>query len=155
MDYSGASGLFIASLAGSTKEEDDDKGGGGDEYEEGEDPRYTGAYDAHREPPKDTADEAPPRKRKNRKGSRARRAKALAIQAREEGRSWETSMNWRSKNQHNEEEETSKKAVTASEVAETGKDWKSDGTAHPSWLAKQRQTKEGIVAFKGTKITFD
>ena len=41
--------------------------------------------------------------------------------------------------------------VSKEAVASMGADWKKDGAAHPSWAAKKA---EGIVEFKGTKVTF-
>jgi hypothetical protein len=97
---------------------------------------------------------------KNRPGQRARKAKALAIQARKEGRKWDNSINWREKKTTNngekqqQIEDTVKQPVQAAEIATMGKTWKEEGKEHPSWAARQSQ-KAGIVAFTGKKITFD
>lgn len=40
------------------------------------------------------------------------------------------------------------------DIATMGKSWKEDGKAHPSWAAAAAQKSQGIVEFKGTKITF-
>ena len=149
-DYTGTSGLFIGSLSGKAMENE--------EYgydEEGNNYDYETSYNEYEEGLGGPSQN----KRKNRKGQRARKAKALAIQARTEGRTWDKSMNWRPKKENKDEGETNeniiKEPIKASDVAETGKDWKEDGTAHPSWLAAQKKKKEGIVAFAGKKITFD
>lgn len=95
--------------------------------------------------------EAVPTK-KNRKGQRARRAKAMAIEAKNEGKKYE-SLNWRST------EEKSKKRKEEERPSRSSGNYKEGSTnlpteeQHPSWVAKQGQ-KSGIVAFKGTKITF-
>ena len=148
-EYIGTSGVFIQSLSGinnSGNNDNDDVYGEGEEQEQ-EQVRY----------------EYHESTKKNRPGQRARNAKKLAIQARKEGKSW-TSSNWRPKknNVENNDESTEttkttkqKPNVKASDVANTGSNWKSDGFAHPSWLAAQRQKKEGIAQFTGTKITFD
>jgi len=106
------------------------------------------------------------KQKKNRAGQRQRKAKALAIQAKKEGKVWDSSMNWREKKatKSNDEQQAearnqndnSQKPVKAkaAEIASMGKEWKDEGKAHPSWAAKQTQ-KAGIVAFAGKKITFD
>jgi hypothetical protein len=104
--------------------------------------------------------------KQNRMGQRARRAKALAKQAKKEGRTWDKSINWRPKKEQVDESEqgalhvppattTTKPSITsAPRIAEMGKVWKEEGQAHPSWAARASE-KTGIVAFAGTKITFD
>jgi hypothetical protein len=113
-------------------------------------------------------DEADFQKPKNRRGHRARKAKALAVQAKQEGRQYQ-SLNWREEKQRTKEskEESSKnkkkqrdKAATMGgddkpQSAETKPAAQEDpASQHPSWAAKQQQ-KTGIVAFQGKKITFD
>lgn len=106
-------------------------------------------------------------KKKNRPGQRQRKAKAMAIEARKEGRTLDRSFNVREKKQkdeHDEEKDSRKhqsaskdvkpKQVEASKIAEMGKTWKEEGKAHPSWAARSSE-KTGIVAFAGKKITFD
>ena len=97
-------------------------------------------------------------RKKNRQGQRGRRAKAMAIQAKKEGRYHNQSFNWREKKQKDEEEHqersTAPKPVDPAKIAEMGKTWQQDGQAHPSWAAKQSK-KVGIAEFKGKKITFD
>jgi hypothetical protein len=112
--------------------------------------------------------------KKNRQGQRARRAKAMAIQAKKEGKKYE-SINWRSSEEKSKERKlegtnqqdhpswSAKREQPNGIVAFGGKKITSGdrngGTnspaekQHPSWVAKQAQ-KSGIVAFKGTKITF-
>lgn len=132
--------------------------------------------------------EAP--KRKNRKGQRQRRAKALAIEAKKQGRSHENyqSANWREPKPKKENEDDQGKRRSRGRGREPNRnqqpmgeqrhpretqvndDYSSshqpkqqqqnnssnheaDEKQHPSWAAKQAQS-TGIVAFKGTKITF-
>mmetsp|Transcript_9137 Transcript_9137/g.20184 ORF Transcript_9137/g.20184 Transcript_9137/m.20184 type:complete len:284 (-) Transcript_9137:260-1111(-) len=95
--------------------------------------------------------------KKNRMGQRARKAKAMAMEAAKKGQRWDSSINWREKNKkkrsHDEKEESSAPSrhkttsgldvsTNASAVANMGKKWKETGNAHPSWaareLAKQR-----------------
>jgi hypothetical protein len=97
--------------------------------------------------------------KKNRQGQRARKAKAMAIEAKKEGRVWDSSLNWREKKEnpnpkrhksHHSEAEAPPKPSMAEEAI----------SAHPSWAAKHsQQAKEksglGIVQFTGTKIKFD
>ena len=120
-------------------------------------------------------------KRKNRKGQRQRRAKALAIEAKKQGRSHEyyQSANWREpkpKEDSNENSndkvhrksrgrgrETNRNQRLKQEYQNENHDNSSSQLSkqsqeqqekqHPSWAAKQAQS-TGIVAFKGTKITF-
>jgi hypothetical protein len=112
-------------------------------------------------------------RKKNRPGQRSRKAKALAIQAKKEGRVWDSSVNWRPKKQHeddgdggdggdrtdkrshkNNSKDVKPKKVDSAKIAEMGKTWKEEGKAHPSWAARSSE-KTGIVAFAGKKITFD
>lgn len=79
--------------------------------------------------------------KKNRKGQRARRAKAMAIQAKKEGRKYE-SLNWRSEEERRAKMEKAEKEKAAEEE-----------TQHPSWNAKRNEP-TGIVAFEGSKIKF-
>lgn len=112
-----------------------------------------------------------PQKKKNRQGQRARKAKAMALQAKKMGRQYE-SLNWRSAEEKQEKQRKQyreKAAAAAAKRKNTGSDGnKKQNSAqnekakansvpekeHPSWAAKQQQ-KTGIVAFQGTKITFD
>ena len=160
--HEGASGLFIGSLSGMAAEGYDDEEGGGDEY--GDD--YV-------------------EKKKNRPGQRARRAKAMAIEAKNAGKTWGSSINWREKkmdtdgdqrgtgcsrgeerrdnSNSRERQNTRNKSNTDNkpnetkhqDIATTGKTWKEEGNAHPSWAAKAAQKSQGIAEFKGKKITFD
>ena len=161
--HEGASGLFIGSLSGMAAE-----GYGVDEqYMDGDDGEY---YEYQQE------------KKKNRPGQRARRAKAMAIEARNAGKTWDSSINWREKkkgdgegtddrgrsggrgNHNTREDRGSKrneinvdtKPKEAQHIATMGKTWKEDGNAHPSWAAKAAaQKNQGIAKFAGKKITFD
>jgi len=117
---------------------------------------------------------------KNRLGQRARKAKAMAMEAISRGEKWDSSLNWREKklesNYSNtylkismEENAKSKRrkttsgldpsfgSVSASDVANMGKRWKETGKAHPSWaareLAKQHALKIGGIPL-GKKIIF-
>jgi hypothetical protein len=114
-------------------------------------------------------------RKKNRPGQRSRKAKALAIQAKKEGRVWDSSVNWRPKKQREDDGEgdgnggdrndnrnhknsntrdVKPKKVDSAKIAEMGKTWKEEGKSHPSWAARSSE-KTGIVAFAGKKITFD
>uniref|UniRef100_A0A7S0T8T7 Bud22 domain-containing protein n=1 Tax=Pseudo-nitzschia delicatissima TaxID=44447 RepID=A0A7S0T8T7_9STRA len=130
--------------------------------------------------------EAP--KRKNRKGQRQRRAKALAIEAKKWGRSHEyyQSANWREPKAKRENEDdqgrhksrgrgrepnrnqqpmqhpretqdydysSSNQPKQQQQQQHNSSNQDADEKQHPSWAAKQAQS-TGIVAFKGTKITF-
>lgn len=147
--HEGASGLFIGSLSGMVAEEDGY--GDGNEYYDEEDEDY-----GHRE-----------EKKKNRPGQRARKAKAMAIEARKAGKTWDSSVNWREKKERdskNPDGQTSKadwQGRDKSKMANTNRD---DGGAksketqdiHPSWAAAAAAKKSvSIAEFKGTKITFD
>jgi len=101
------------------------------------------------------------KKKKNRMGQRARKAKALAMEAKKAGKSWDNSINWRTK-----KEETTKQTKvtkitasgldstkTISDITQMGSKWKENGMAHPSWAAKEKSC--GIVKFTGKKIVFD
>lgn len=156
--HEGTSGLFIGSLSGIPVE-------GDDEYDE-EDYGYD-----------DDVMDAP--KKKNRPGQRQRKAKAMAIEAKKAGRTWDSSNNWREKKKGNVRRDDSRsnggrrgneaakddrrhsdnadsaKPRKAEEIAEMGKSWKEEGNAHPSWAAAAAQKSQGIQAFKGKKITFD
>jgi hypothetical protein len=129
-------------------------------------------------------------KRKNRKGQRQRRAKALAIEAKKKGRSHEhfPSSNWRepkpkegnddmdnhsdwghhksrgrgketNRNQRFEQQEQNQHHNNLSshdpnqQQQQQKLNNQTEEQQHPSWAAKQAQS-TGIVAFKGTKITF-
>lgn len=109
-------------------------------------------------------------KKKNRPGQRARKAKAMAIQARKAGRTWDSSLNWRepkpnqdadgrdSRNTKLVEAKNDKSnhgSGEASTEITQGTAWKEEGKDHPSWAAARQAKKAGIVAFAGKKITFD
>jgi hypothetical protein len=92
--------------------------------------------------------------RKNRKGQRARRAKAQALQAKKEGRRRDyKSLNWRAEKKDDERKPSSKRSNHSTTSAAPQKKEEAPEPQHPSWAAKQQQ-KTGIVAFQGTKITF-
>lgn len=162
--HEGASGLFIGSLSGMMPSEGYDDGVDGND-EDGE-----GGYYGHQE-----------EKKKNRPGQRARKAKAMAIEARNAGKTWDSSLNWREKKERNENQRSTHaesrdgghnyeskgnkgrrkgmdggaKPKEAQHIATTGTTWKEEGNAHPSWAAAAAQKSQGIAKFKGTKITFD
>ncbi|KAG7373209.1 BUD22 domain containing protein [Nitzschia inconspicua] len=101
-------------------------------------------------------------KKKNRMGQRARKAKAMAIQAKQEGRSDYESLNWRApktsnKDGANEDGDADCKSTrnkrTKDDVPTKTEIKESTAPEHPSWAAKQAQS-TGIVAFQGKKITF-
>jgi septum formation inhibitor MinC len=140
-------------------------------------------------------------KKRNRKGQRARRAKAQALQAKKNGRRYESS-NWRQSQQEQQpppsettaynysrqsssQDRPVRSKPTFSSSSQKGypavdshpkhsaypsfsnnkgqqqqpaaprqQETKDAAQHHPSWVAKQAQS-TGIVAFQGTKITFD
>lgn len=153
--HDGDTGLFIESLSGAMPQ--DRQGApnlegyeGFENYEEDYFPEFQ-----------------EPAKKKNRMGQRARKAKAMAIEAKKTGRILDSSLNWREKKARSKTEEghwkvdsasglDKTKEIKASEVATMGKNWKEEGKAHPSWAAREAQkAKSGIVPFSGKKITFD
>ncbi len=157
----GDSGLFINSLAGKDTypgdgDESDDERGDNEEYKD---------YDYD-----DYVDVAP---KKNRMGQRARKARAMALEAKREGKPYDLSSTkkwWEMKRKNpKKENETirelasgldASKQVAVAEVAEMGSSWKEEGKAHPSWAARQVQKAKsgsdiGSIEFKGKKITFD
>jgi len=178
LGHDGNSGLFIDSLAGSSRmnvmvenEQEKEEFGNHD-------------FDDHGH------DHFPPQnnKKKNRQGQRARKAKAMAIEARKAGHVWDSSLNWRKAKTNVEDRDQGrmenfdgkrgssnsssgfnslkKKVVSASgldksknvkvsDVATMGKDWKEEGNAHPSWAAREAQKSKSSAQFTGTKITFD
>ncbi len=159
--HEGTSGLFIGSLSGIPVEDFDDggeDGAGEDDY----------GYD-----------DIPDQKKKNRPGQRQRKAKAMAIEAKKAGKTWDSSDNWREKKKgnvrrddgtgnegrrgnkagrnverHNDNTDSAKPRK-AEQIAQMGKSWKEEGNAHPSWAAAAAQKSQGIQAFQGKKITFD
>ena len=152
MEYSAASGVFLDSLAGgglTFSAQNESNLIERDEY----------GYDINDE----YAQISKPAK-KNRKGQRARRAKAMALEAKREGKIYK-SINWRPKKSNDDMNDEAninasglgkEMEVKAADVAEMGKDWKNDGKAHPSWAAKEHAKKQsGIAAFAGKKIIFD
>ncbi|KAL3923925.1 MAG: hypothetical protein SGILL_001359 [Bacillariaceae sp.] len=119
-------------------------------------------------------------KKKNRMGQRARKAKAMAIEAKRLGKTDYVSQNWRAPKAHKPETEDGDSERTNhqnrsrnSRNQETTRSFDKSGhnpsintakseqqqssssePVHASWAAKQAQ-KTGIVAFQGKKITFD
>lgn len=175
LGHDGNSGLFIDSLAGSSRmnvmvENEQERREFGNHNFGDEDHGH---------------DHFPPQnnKKKNRQGQRARKAKAMAIEARKAGHVWDSSLNWRETKTNVEDKDQgriesfvgkrgssssgfNKKAVSASgldksknvkvsDVATMGKDWKEEGNAHPSWAAREAQKSKSSAQFTGTKITFD
>ena len=93
--------------------------------------------------------------KKNRKGQRARRAKAQAVEARKTGRVFqpEESLNWRrSKSQPQQQQQQQRQPSRQHQEAVVSV--KPNEDLHPSWQAR-KEKKDGIVAFQGKKITFD
>ncbi|KAL7501847.1 hypothetical protein ACHAWX_000393 [Stephanocyclus meneghinianus] len=161
--HEGTSGLFIGSLSGQKVEgysHDDEEAGEYDPYDQ---------------------DDIFDNKKKNRPGQRARKAKAMAIEARKAGRTWDSSVNWRESKSNAEEgsmvarkgslrykgntsynkvKATSGEIIqavtsTSQDIATMGQSWKDEGKAHPSWAAAATRKAQGIAKFQGTKITFD
>ena len=110
--------------------------------------------------------------KRNRMGQRARKARALANEAKRNGRSydhskikkwWELKPKNASKNKSTNELASGldgSKKVEAAEIVKMGSTWKEEGKAHPSWAARQAQKAKsgsGIanIEFQGKKITFD
>lgn len=101
-------------------------------------------------------------KKKNRKGQRARKAKAIAIEEKIAGRAHRAanSVNWRrTKQQHLECEEKPHQPNTKRGQNPPAEPFSETKTAtgseklHPSWVAAKKGS-SGIVQFQGTKITF-
>ena len=170
-DHAGPAALFIGSLSGAGMDDgdDEDREGYGDYYGPG------GHEDEY----------GLPIKKKNRPGQRQRKAKAMAIEAKKAGKTWDSSSNWRETKKSKDDDGSKRRGnkansgdggsqwagneqkisasglktgdkVVASDVATMGKDWKEAGKAHPSWAAQQAQkAKSGIQQFAGKKITFD
>lgn len=105
--------------------DDDNADGDGEEVS----PYGPGAY----------MDEVPVKK--NRKGQRARRAKARALEAKKEGKKYE-SFNWRSADEKKAKQQTTEEEQPVQEE-----------NNHPSWTAKRNEP-SGIAEFKGTKVKF-
>lgn len=82
--HEGTSGLFIGSLSGMPVEGYFDNAYSDNQ---GEDEMEIGQYGYNH----------PTERKKNRPGQRARKAKALAIEAKKAGKTWESSLNWREK----------------------------------------------------------
>ena len=152
------SGLFITSLAGNDIEYDDEIADDGQQDDrEGQD------YDLY-------TDFVP--NKKNRMGQRARKARAMALEAKKQGKYeagiknwWEMKPKNPRRNLDNKNDLTASgldisKNVKAAEVVQMGSKWKEAGNAHPSWAARQVQKEKsgtgiGNIEFKGKKITFD
>ena len=92
------------------------------------------------------------RKKKNRKGQKARRAKAIAIEARKQGKTIERSSNWRDSRSQQQKTQSSKQQPSSTTTTEE-QDQAKPEELHPSWHASKAQ-KTNIVAFQGKKITF-
>lgn len=143
--HEGASGIFIGSLSGVAANYVNEWSG------------TEGDFDEHFE--------FETKKKKNRPGQRSRKAKALAIEAKKAGKTWDSSINWREKRE--EKLENSERScgkhnhrggapnspeTTGNDVL--GKEWKDEGNSHPSWAAANAN-KPTIQVFEGKKITFD
>jgi hypothetical protein len=102
----------------------------------------------------------------NRPGQRARKAKAMAIESRKLGTPVAQSLNWRNKKatapvslpvQNNTSTHYSSNQSTSKNICSSSHNNVTTQTSdqlHPSWQARKTQT-VGIVAFQGTKVTFD
>mmetsp|Transcript_5417 Transcript_5417/g.11771 ORF Transcript_5417/g.11771 Transcript_5417/m.11771 type:complete len:459 (-) Transcript_5417:2295-3671(-) len=121
--HEGASGLFIGSLSGMVMDTDD-YGEGGNDYMDGEDADYDDHYEYQTE------------KKKNRPGQRARKAKAMAIEARKAGKTWDSSINWREKkagsNENNHHDGGSQRNTKYERGGERDHHKKSKGNRQPS-----------------------
>jgi len=102
----------------------------------------------------------PTTKKKNRPGQRARKAKAMVMQAQKEGRPVPHSFNWREpSNKTSSGREESQSNRRSEQRPKTNHHSSSTTTkepateVHPSWEARKKQQK-GIVQFQGKKITF-
>jgi BUD22 len=102
--------------------------------------------------------------KKNRPGQRARKAKAMAIEAKQNGVKLDKSINWRApKPQQNTPADleprappaTTRKSLPADTQSARAAVTTETGHLHPSWEAKKLKQTPGIVAFQGKKITFD
>lgn len=92
--------------------------------------------------------------KKNRSGQRARRAKAIAIQAKKDGTIIDKSINWRQpKQQQNQLDQSTNSTDHSSSNHQKVNTNKKQETLHPSWEARKSNQK-GIVEFQGKKITF-
>lgn len=101
------------------------------------------------------ADEADdPFPKKNRKGQRARRAKAMALQAKKDGTSVRAadSLNWRKPKTNSNDNNNNRNNNNSSNNQQ--KQEPPEESLHPSWAAAKKDS-SGIVQFQGTKITFD
>jgi hypothetical protein len=152
--HDGDTGLFIDSLAGREPDYGDvEKDIEGEENQQ---------YDMY-------TDLAPAKR--NRMGQRARKAKAMALEAKKAGKHFDGSIKkwWELKPKNVKNEKIvinelasgldASKKVEAAQVVEMGSNWKEEGKAHPSWAARQVQKAKsgsgiGDIEFKGTKITF-
>mmetsp|Transcript_26297 Transcript_26297/g.56471 ORF Transcript_26297/g.56471 Transcript_26297/m.56471 type:complete len:429 (+) Transcript_26297:112-1398(+) len=115
--HEGESGLFIGSLSGMQAEayDDDGENGMGGNEDDGE-----GGYHELQEE----------EKKKNRPGQRARKAKAMAIEARKAGKTWDssTSTNWREEKKGRSENKHCERQRSANfEGEEGGHNFKSGG----------------------------
>merc|ERR1712194_346479 len=148
--HEGESGLFIGSLSGMMP---------ADAYGEGDEKHMDGYNDGDHDD-----------RKKNRPGQRARKAKALAIELRKAGKTWNSSTNWREKKQHNGITDDDGGGGAQNAGGEGRDKYNSTGNSarhkgsngnvapkediHPSWAAAAQKSK-GIAKFQGTKITFD
>ena len=90
-DHAGPAALFIGSLSGAGMDEGD-----GDENE---------GYGDHYGPGGHEDEYGLPIKKKNRPGQRQRKAKAMAIEAKKAGKTWDSSSNWREKKKSNDDDD--------------------------------------------------
>ena len=90
-DHAGPAALFIGSLSGAGMDEGDG--------EEGE------GYGDYYGPGGHEDDYGLPIKKKNRPGQRQRKAKAMAIEAKKAGKTWDSSTNWREKKKSNDDDD--------------------------------------------------
>ena len=176
-DHIADSGLFIDSLAGKVENDDADDDilakYAGFGQEEGND------VDENDDEFEIYTDAEPRKKRKNRMGQRERKARAMALEAKQQHgkpfdpRSIKKWYELKPKNPKKEKKNNTSdnksqlasgldatKKVDASEVVNMGSNWKDEGKAHPSWAARQVQKSKsgsgiGNIEFKGKKITFD
>jgi hypothetical protein len=108
----------------------------------------------------DNAGKPQTKPKKNRQGQRARKAKAMAIEAKKAGRKFDASLNWRPEKEPTDAPVSRDSFAPSKSNPHTARPQAaapSEPTPeelHPSWAARKEQ-KTGIAAFQGKKITFD
>jgi len=137
--HDGNSGLFIDSLAGNISS---NVVGDGDDQEFGVSRYDYVDEDSHLEhhPPQN-------QKKKNRQGQRARKAKAMAIEARKTGQVWDRSVNWR-KPKTKEESEEQRRVETGD-----GKGGRWSNSSGYNSLTKKTVSASGLDISKNVEVS--